>query len=148
MALPAHSGVSPLTRSRNHISQTAGLLGRVISPSQGRYINTEQHKHRINAYTHTPNIHALSWIRTHDPSARSREDSWRLRPRSYCDRQINTIIILNNIRSSMLFKIKQCADSLRRRVSRIEITKWAKITITARKYYAWIDSFLNCSTGS
>jgi hypothetical protein len=38
MALPAHL-------------QSAGLLGRVISPSQGRYLNTGQHKHRINAYT-------------------------------------------------------------------------------------------------
>jgi hypothetical protein len=34
----------------NHFSQKAGLLGRVISPSQGRYLNTALHKHRINAY--------------------------------------------------------------------------------------------------
>jgi hypothetical protein len=33
-------------------TQTVGLLGRVISPSQGRYLHTGQHKHRINAYTH------------------------------------------------------------------------------------------------
>jgi hypothetical protein len=33
-------------------SQTVGLLGRVISQSQGRYLNTGQHKQRINAYTH------------------------------------------------------------------------------------------------
>jgi hypothetical protein len=32
-------------------SQLVGLLGRVISPSQGRYLNTGQHKHRINTYT-------------------------------------------------------------------------------------------------
>jgi hypothetical protein len=32
-------------------SQLLGLLGRVISPSQGRYLNTGQHKHRINTYT-------------------------------------------------------------------------------------------------
>jgi hypothetical protein len=31
--------------------QTVGLLGRVISPSQGLYLNTRQHKHRINIYT-------------------------------------------------------------------------------------------------
>jgi hypothetical protein len=52
MALPAHSGPWPLIQFRNHFSQTVGLLGRVISPSQGRYLNTGQHKHRINAYTH------------------------------------------------------------------------------------------------
>jgi hypothetical protein len=31
--------------------QFHGLLVRVISPSQGLYLNTGQHKHRINAYT-------------------------------------------------------------------------------------------------
>jgi hypothetical protein len=34
------------------ILQTVGLLGRVISSSQGLYPNTGEHKHRINAYTH------------------------------------------------------------------------------------------------
>jgi hypothetical protein len=51
MALPAHSGPRPLIQFRNHFSETVGLLGRVISPSQGLYLNSEQHKHRINAYT-------------------------------------------------------------------------------------------------
>jgi hypothetical protein len=31
------------------LRQSAGLLRRGISPSQGRYVHTEQHKHRINA---------------------------------------------------------------------------------------------------
>jgi hypothetical protein len=40
-----------------------GLLGQVISPSQGLYLHrTTQHRK-----TRT-NIHALSGIRTHDPS--------------------------------------------------------------------------------
>jgi hypothetical protein len=34
------------------ILQTVGLLVRVISSSQGLYLNTGQHKHRINTYTH------------------------------------------------------------------------------------------------
>jgi hypothetical protein len=34
------------------ILQTIGLLERVISPSQGLYLNTGQHKHRINTYTY------------------------------------------------------------------------------------------------
>jgi hypothetical protein len=70
MALPAHSGPRPIIQFRNHFSQTVGLLGRVISPSQGSYLNTGQHKHRINAYTYQT-IHALSGIRTHDPSFRA-----------------------------------------------------------------------------
>jgi hypothetical protein len=47
-----------------------GLLRRVFSPSQGRYLHTEQQKHRINAHT---DIHALSGIRTHGPSVRASE---------------------------------------------------------------------------
>jgi hypothetical protein len=34
------------------ILQIVGLLGRVISSSQGLYLNTGQHKHKINAYAH------------------------------------------------------------------------------------------------
>jgi hypothetical protein len=33
-------------------TQSVGLLGRGISPSQGRYLHTEQQKHRINAHRH------------------------------------------------------------------------------------------------
>jgi hypothetical protein len=56
---PAHSGPWPLIQFRNHYSQTIGLLGRVISPSQGLYLNTGQHKHRINAYTHRT---SMPWV--------------------------------------------------------------------------------------
>jgi hypothetical protein len=87
MALPAHSGPSPLIQYRNHFSQTLGLLGWVISPLQGRYLNTGQHKHRINAYTHQifmsrvgvePTIPASEWEnRVHA----------LVRPRGHCDRQ-------------------------------------------------------------
>jgi hypothetical protein len=38
-------------------TQSVGLLGRVLSPSQGRYLHTGQHKHGIKAHT---DIHALS----------------------------------------------------------------------------------------
>jgi hypothetical protein len=67
----------------NHFSQTVGLLGRVISPSQGCYLNTIQTQ---NKRMHTPNIHVLSWIRTHDPSVRASKDNSCLRPLDYCDR--------------------------------------------------------------
>jgi hypothetical protein len=52
--------------------QMVELIGRVISPSQGRYLHAGQHKLRINVHT---DIHALSVIRTHDPSFRASEDS-------------------------------------------------------------------------
>jgi hypothetical protein len=64
-------------------TQSLGLLGRGISPSHGRYLHTEQHKHRIKA--HNTDIHALGRIRTHDPSVLAREDSSCLRSRGYWD---------------------------------------------------------------
>jgi hypothetical protein len=45
---------------------------------------TGKHKHRINAHT---DIHALSGIRTHDPSFRASEDISCLRPRGHRDRR-------------------------------------------------------------
>jgi hypothetical protein len=65
-------GPWPLFQFHDIFTQTVGLLGRVISPSQGRYLHTGQHKHRINAHT---DIHASNGIRTHDPSVRASEDS-------------------------------------------------------------------------
>jgi hypothetical protein len=65
----------------NFFTQSVGLLGREMSPSQGRYLHTGQHKHRKNAHT---DIHALSGIRNHNPSIRA---SSCLRPHGHCDRQ-------------------------------------------------------------
>jgi hypothetical protein len=67
-------------------TQSVGLIGPGISPSQGRYLHTEQHKHRINA--HYTYIHASSGIRTHDPSVRAGEGSSCLRPRGHCNRRV------------------------------------------------------------
>jgi hypothetical protein len=50
---------------------SVGPFGRGISPSKGRYLHTEQHKHRINAHTE---VHASNVIRTHDPSVQGGED--------------------------------------------------------------------------
>jgi hypothetical protein len=52
--------------------QSVGLLGRRISPPQGRYLHTD--------------IHASSGIRTHDPSVWAGEESLCLRPCDRCDR--------------------------------------------------------------
>jgi hypothetical protein len=74
--------------SWSHI-QSVGLLGRRISPSQGLYPHTEQHKHRIKA--HNTDTHPLSGIRTPDPSVRASEDSSCLSPLGRCDRLVISI---------------------------------------------------------
>jgi hypothetical protein len=60
-------------------------------------------KHRTtqtqNKRIHTSNIHALSRIRTHDPSVRASADSSCLRPLGYCDRRCTEhlqIVITSN----------------------------------------------------
>jgi hypothetical protein len=88
------------------------LLGRVIGPSEALYLNTGQHKRRINAHTHTqthtPNIHALSRIRTHDHSVRASEDNSCLRPLDHRDRPKNifsSYILSNHLIEKMQVKV-------------------------------------------
>jgi hypothetical protein len=67
-----HIGPSPLIFSSMIILQTLGLLGRVISPSQGLYLNTGQHKHRINTYTYQTSIPCVGFEPTIPASERTK----------------------------------------------------------------------------
>jgi hypothetical protein len=51
---------------------TVGLLGRVISSSQGLYLNTGQHKHRINIYTHQTSMPCVRFEPTIPASERAK----------------------------------------------------------------------------
>jgi hypothetical protein len=55
----------PLFQFRNPFKQSVRFLGQVICASQGRYLHTGHHKHRISAHT---GIHALSGIRSPIPA--------------------------------------------------------------------------------
>jgi hypothetical protein len=57
------------------------ILGREISPSQGRYLHRTTQ--RINVHRH----YASRGIRTHDPSVEAGESGSCPRPRCHCDRQ-------------------------------------------------------------
>jgi hypothetical protein len=54
------------------ISQTVGLLGRVISLSQGFYLNTGQHKRRINIYTYQTSMPCVGFEPTIPTSERAK----------------------------------------------------------------------------
>jgi hypothetical protein len=58
-----------------------GLLGRVISPSQGLYLHTTTQHRKTQT-----NIHALSGIWTHDPSNQPTGQDPRPRPHGHRDR--------------------------------------------------------------
>jgi hypothetical protein len=61
-----------------YLRRSVGLLGR-CSASTGTQTGNRTH-------THTPNMHALSGIRVHDPGFRASEDSACLRLLGYRDR--------------------------------------------------------------
>jgi hypothetical protein len=68
----AHSGSRPLINSVIIYSQTEGLLmsDQPVARPLPKHRTTQTQNKRI----HTPNIHALSGIWTHDPSVRANED--------------------------------------------------------------------------
>jgi hypothetical protein len=70
-----------------NLRHSVRLLGRMISPSQGRYLTQTQNT----------DINALSGIRNHDSSVRASEDSSCLRPHGHCDRQTNFGTCQNSI---------------------------------------------------
>jgi hypothetical protein len=81
LGLPAWN--SPFHFGLLDLRHSVGLLGPMISSSQGLYLYTNTEK---RTHTQTLNIHALSGIRTQDPSFRASEDSACLRPLGYRDR--------------------------------------------------------------
>jgi hypothetical protein len=54
------------------ILQTVGLLERVISLSQGLYLNTGQHKHKINTYTYQTSMPCVGFEPTIPASERGK----------------------------------------------------------------------------
>jgi hypothetical protein len=98
-------------------TQPVGLLGRGISPSQGFYLHTEQHEHRINA--HNIDIHALSGIQTPDPSVWACEDNSWLRPRSHGDRRIYNYLRLNLLHTIAVSLRRFINLSVKEEVSRV-----------------------------
>jgi hypothetical protein len=107
MALPAHSGPRPLIQFRIHFTEgrTPWRSDQLVAMSLPTHRTTQTQNKRI----HTPNIYALSGIRTHDPSVRTSEDSSCLRRRGYCDRQQKHTQRQKQMRkelSKKLFKLK------------------------------------------
>jgi hypothetical protein len=122
MAVQLFVGPWPLFQFLDPVHSRYDSLGRGSARRKAAtYLHTEQHRHGINA--HNTDIHALSWIRTHDPSVRAVEDSSCLRPRGHCDRRVqhNEVIF-------MILSRARCCDVCVRR-NRGHLTVW---TILAR----------------
>jgi hypothetical protein len=103
MALQPFVGPRPLLQFRN-LFYTDGRIPWTSDQPVAWTLPT----HRINV--HTDN-HALSGIRTHDPSVRASEDSSCLRPRNYCDRRSRSIISQNLCRDTQEKKLSTPVSS-------------------------------------
>jgi hypothetical protein len=88
------------------LRQSVGLLGWVISSSQGLSTCTQTQK---NAHTLTVNIQALCGIRTPDPGFRASEDNACIRPLGYRDRHV-LIILSRKLQNSSLHKSSYVPD--------------------------------------
>jgi hypothetical protein len=75
-----------------------GILGRVISPSQGLYLHrTTQHRKMRT------NIHALSGIRTHDPSNQPANTHASDRTATVTSPHSHTLVFLTSYASSQSY---------------------------------------------
>jgi hypothetical protein len=106
---------SELTRSACIYLYTDGMThwtsDQLIAKPLPKHRTTQTQNKRI----HTPNIHALSGIRSHDPGFRASEDSSCLRPRGYCARHLVTIQCVNESavrRNVVLFPSSVCFRSI------------------------------------
>jgi hypothetical protein len=73
-------------------TQSVGFLGRGCSPSQGRCLHTEQHKHKINAPRHP----CLEWDSNPRSQCLSGRIRFYLRPRGHYDRRNPTSVGVNH----------------------------------------------------
>jgi hypothetical protein len=59
-------------KPRSLVIQTVGLFRRVVSPWLGLYLNTGQHKHRINTFTHQTSVPCVGFEPTIPASERAK----------------------------------------------------------------------------
>jgi hypothetical protein len=115
----------------NAYTQSVGLAGKGISPSQGRYLHTEQHKHRINAYRHP----CLEW----DSNPRSQRWSEVRQFMPYTERPLwshsSTLYTINFMLSSVfiLYGFLFMSDKLIRIVIYTVFKSSLNVRQTARK---------------
>jgi hypothetical protein len=102
MALPAYSEPRLLIQFRNNFF-TDGSAPWTGDQPVARPLPKHRTTPTQNKCIHTPNIHDLSGIRTHDHSLRASEDSSFLRPRGYCDRLTQTYLVSNKKTISLLW---------------------------------------------
>jgi hypothetical protein len=91
MTLQPFVGPWPLLQFRNllHIDGRAPWTS---DQPVARPLPTYRTTQTQNKRSHTPNIHALSGIRTPDPSIQEIEYSSYLKPRGHCDRQFQVVL--------------------------------------------------------
>jgi hypothetical protein len=119
-------------------TQSVVLLGRGFYSSQGLYLYTGEHRHRINART---DIHSFSGIRIHDHSVRGSEDISCLRPRGHRVRQSCHSWIQN-------LELPCCYYSCKRPFCDLFSLRWDLpfVYIPSLFFYIYISSFVSVTS--
>jgi hypothetical protein len=109
--LPAHSGPRPFIQLRNNFftdGRTPWTSDQPVARTLPKHRTTQTQNKRI----HTPNIHALNGIGTHDPNVRASEDSLCLRKHGYCDRLTQVITSSKSSQYSQVVSWQRIHNSL------------------------------------
>jgi hypothetical protein len=108
-------------------TQTVRVFGRVMSPSQGRYLYTGQYKRRIN--THKT---SMPWVRF-EPTTPASEGSWRHRDRyvsitvsyyiTYSEAYFDAVLVTPSLLSQRILIGKQVPSRVSNiKAHRLEVT--------------------------
>jgi hypothetical protein len=131
--LQPYVGPWPLLQCRNHF-WTVGRTPWTSDQLVARPLPKHRRAKTQNKQIYTPNIHAVSGIRTHDPSVRASEDCSCLRPRGYCDRQVALILGLF-VNINILKEEHSLSVLQNRKLRRISGPKGEEVTRIWRKLH-------------
>jgi hypothetical protein len=121
--------------------QSVGLLGRVISSLQGLYLNTGQHKHRINTYTHQTSIPCVGFEPTNPASERAKTVHALDRSATVTGGRVITAWIGKDVEGNSLGQILSTISAFAQRDTK-QLRK-ASAIISDFRASIWIRGFMN-----
>jgi hypothetical protein len=105
----------------NLSTESIGLPGQGMSPSQGRYLHTGQHKNRINAHKYS----CLEWDSKTRALCSTGRRRFILRRRGHCDRHKISIVQINSDENKAR-KLIRMKEEEEKEIRIITIDAWSR----------------------